>query len=163
MSLWKQSQFSHSTPLPPHITQESAIKLLHNHDELIRLNPLIVDYKPAQMPYHAPTDESHYTWYELTDRITYFPGLSRNVTYHAGFLDMPEGLQTHVFAPAGLEIRENWYISGPTEQSGGLTLCEDVDMNCNILLTSFVKKNLNASHATLTRRLLEANSSLSKE
>lgn len=110
------------------------------------------------MPDQAPEAESDFLWYELTDRITYFPGITRNVKYHAGFQDLPDGLRTHVFAPAGLEIRETWTIRHVIGNYG-LTLCEDVDMSCNILLTAFVKKNLDSSHATLTAKLIEADSS----
>ncbi|GAM86550.1 hypothetical protein ANO11243_045640 [Dothideomycetidae sp. 11243] len=159
MSLWKNTRFSLHTPLPPHISRAAAVQLLHKHEELLRLNPLIVDIKRSQRPDRAPEDESHYTWYELTDHITYFPGLSYDVPYHGGFLDTPDGLKTHVYAPAGLEIRERWSIARADDESGladgqSLVLIEDVDMSCNIFLTYFVRKNIEASHATLTRRLL---------
>ncbi|KAG8623190.1 hypothetical protein KVT40_008166 [Elsinoe batatas] len=172
--LSQRSQFTKITPLPPTLSRTAAVDLLHNHAEIIRLNPLIVDFKRIPKPERAPDDEAHYTWYEMTDKITYLPGLTRNVTYTGAFLDMPEGVKTHVYAPAGLEIRERWSVCDGSEavrkdDSGnagrsdsqssahghsGLILCEDIDMTCNILLAAFVKKQLHAAHAVLTRRLM---------
>ncbi|PNS17489.1 hypothetical protein CAC42_8032 [Sphaceloma murrayae] len=173
--LSQRSQFTKVTPLPPSVTRTQAVELLHNHAEIIQLNPLIIDFKSIPKPDEGPDDESHYTWYELTDKITYLPGYARNVTYRGAFLDTPEGVNTHVYAPAGLEIRERWYIcdssqvrssscsnsvaSENTDETsvhgnGGLVLCEDIDMTCNVLLVAFVKKQLMASHAVLTERLL---------
>ncbi|KAF4549032.1 Hypothetical protein D9617_24g017460 [Elsinoe fawcettii] len=172
--LSRRSQFTKTTPLPPTLSRADAVKLLHNHAEIIRLNPLVIDFKQISKPDEAPDDESHYIWYELTDKITYLPGFTRNVTYRGAFLDTPEGVNTHVYAPAGLEIRERWSVCDGSEAAtksdtitpdrngsdasehghSGLVLCEDVDMTCNILLAAFIKKQLSASHAVLTKRLM---------
>lgn len=78
------------------------------------------------------------------------------------------GLQTHCFAPAGLDIKGKWTVGGslpgePKEPSElglglpkhGLWLREDVDMRCNVLMTSFVKKTLKKAHSTLVARLVQ--------
>ena len=78
------------------------------------------------------------------------------------------GLQTHCFAPAGLDIKGKWTVGGslpgePKEPfelgiglpKHGLWLREDVDMKCNILMTSFVKKTLKKAHSTLVARLVQ--------
>jgi len=77
------------------------------------------------------------------------------------------GLQTHVYAPMGLDIKEKWTLGGnapgepvqPAEIGigapiSGLYLREDVEMKCNFLMTRFVKKTLKDSLATLVARLL---------
>ncbi|PSK56796.1 hypothetical protein B9Z65_6420 [Elsinoe australis] len=169
-SLSSRDQFTKETPLPSSISRKQAVGLLHNHAEIIRLNPLVVDFHPTSKPAEAPEDESHWTWYEITDKITYLPGVAQNVTYRGAFLDTPDGLHTHVYAPAGLEIRERWSVrdgseastsagcgaaDNPFQDNTGLVLCEDIDMTCNILLMAFVKKQLEGSHGVLTKRLLE--------
>jgi len=81
---------------------------------------------------------------------------------------LANGLQTHCFAPAGLDIKGKWTVGGseagePNEPSElglglpkrGLWLREDVDMRCNILMIGFVKKTLKKSHATLVARLVQ--------
>lgn len=77
-------------------------------------------------------------------------------------------MQSHVYAPLGLSIRNKWILGGtlPGEvresvEMGlgvpreGLWLREDVDMRCNILMTAFVRKTLKKAHHTLVARLVE--------
>lgn len=133
---------------------------------MIDLNPLVIDRKRQdKAPPFAGPEEYHATWYQITDNIKGLPGTT---TYHGCFHDLADGLQTHVYAPAGLDIRGKWQLGGtlpgePTQTvelglnipKQGLYLREDVDMKCNFLLTSFVKKTLKKSHAMLVARLLE--------
>lgn len=135
---------------------------------MIDLNPLVIHREPVKAPRFAPADEYFSTWYILRDKVQYIPGsdrLSGNVEYYACFHDLPHGLQTHVYAPLGLEIRNKWTLgeskAGEAVELGldipkqGLWLREDVDMRCNLLMTPFVKKTLKKAHATLVDRLLE--------
>jgi hypothetical protein len=90
--------------------------------------------------------------------------MTGDVTYTCAFHDLPNGLQTHCYAPAGLNIRDRWTIHGslpgeppqPVELGAprtGLYLQEDVDMRCNIVMAGFVRKTLQKSHAALVDRL----------
>lgn len=166
----KRSVFTSVTPLPHYITRETVIETLHQHAEMIELNPLVIKHERCKPPPNAPADEFHCIWYELTDKIHYLPGgiISGNVSYKACFHDLPRGLQTHVYAPTGLDIKEKWSVGGnmpgeprePLELGltdappEGLYLREDVDMRCNILTTSFVKKTLKKAHSVLVERLI---------
>lgn len=164
----KRSIYTIITPLPGTITRETAIATLHNHSEMIELNPLVIKHETCRPPPNAPPDEFHCTWYELTDKIQYMPGVKSNISYKACFHDLPRGIQTHVYAPAGLEIKEKWTIGGnapgeprETLELGlqgapreGLYLREDVDMRCNIVMTNFVKKTLKKAHSVLVDRLV---------
>lgn len=102
--------------------------------------------------------------------MSYLPGglASSSVSYHACFHDLPDGLQTHVYAPLGLDIRAKWSVGGslpgepkvPVELGigaprEGLYIREDVRMKCNIMMMSFVKKTFKESHAKLVDRLVE--------
>lgn len=138
---------------------------------MIELNPLVIHHDPCDPPPQAPADEAQNPWYEITDRISYLPwGLMQgNVTYKGGFHDLPRGIQSHVYAPMGLDIRSKWSVGGnmpgeprepvdpdlsdaPTE---GLYLREDVDMQCPFLVSGFVRSALTRSHSTLVERLAE--------
>lgn len=137
---------------------------------MIDLNPLVIDRFTVKAPSFATPEEYHATWYEIVDRITYLPGglAKGNVHYNACFHDLEEGLQTHVYAPMGLDIRSRWTMGGnlPGEPAApvemglgiprtGLYLREDVQMKCNIMMTSFVKKTLKKAHSSLVDRLVE--------
>lgn len=93
--------------------------------------------------------------------------MSGKVTYNACFHDLERGLQTHCYAPMGLNIKGKWTLGGslpgepiaPVELGlgaplQGLYLREDVDMKCNIMMTKFVKKTLKKAHSALVARLL---------
>ncbi len=164
--------FTTITPLPANIPRKLAIDLLQNHKEMIELNPLVIDTRPIKAPKDAPADEFFAVWHEMTDRVQYIPGMgklaSSKVTYKGVFHDMPWGLQTHIYAPLGLDIRDKWQIRGnqpgePREMRelgdkaphDGLYLREDVDMTCNRMMTAFVKKNLVTAHAVLVDRLMK--------
>jgi hypothetical protein len=113
-------------------------------------------------------DEFFCIWYELTDKIRYFPGISSNISYKACFHNLPAGLQTHVYAPTGLDIQGKWSVGGnmPGEQRQpielglanapreGLYLREDVNMRCNLFTSEFVKKTLTRAHELLVQRLV---------
>ncbi|KAK4251534.1 hypothetical protein C7999DRAFT_10723 [Corynascus novoguineensis] len=162
----KRSIFTTVTPLPAGISRQIVIDFLHDHEEMIDLNPLVKERHPIPPPGHASADEQLCQWYSLTDKISYFPGVAGDVTYSCAFNDLSNGVQTHCYAPAGLTIREKWSVGGslPGEPPQpielglqlppvGLYLREDVDMRCNVVMTGFVKKTLKKSHAALVERL----------
>lgn len=103
-----------------------------------------------------------------SDRVSYLPGVSGKVQYNACFHDLATGVQTHVYAPLGLDIKEKWSIGGslpgepvqPVElglgvPKQGLYLREDCDMRCNIVMTKFVRGTLTKAHKVLVDRLVE--------
>ena len=166
----KRTVFTTVTPLPPGITRETVLETLHNHVEMIDLNPLVTERHPIKPPPEATAEEFHAQWYSVTDKINYLPaGLySGAVTFSCCFHDLPDGLQTHIHAPMGLNIKGRWTLGGtlpgeprqPVElglgvPKTGLWLREDVDMKVNFMMTKFVKANTKKAHGTLVGRLIE--------
>jgi len=165
----KRTVFTTLTPLPAGITRETVMETLRAHTEMIDLNPLVEERHPIKPPPNATPEEYHCLWYSLTDRVQYLPGgiMSGKVSYNACFHDLENGLQTHCYAPMGLNIRGKWTLGGslpgepvvPVELGvgaplHGLWLREDVDMKCNIMMTNFVKKTLKKAHSHLVDRLV---------
>ncbi|KAK2589571.1 hypothetical protein QQS21_012749 [Conoideocrella luteorostrata] len=166
----KRTLFTSTTPLPRGLSREAAIAFLHDHVQMIDLNPLIKERHRIPPPPHSPDEELGCIWYSLTDKVSYLPGglASSEITYTCAFHDLSRGLQTHCYAPMGVETRSKWSIGGsmPGEPSepvelglgaptSGLYLREDVDLRCNILMAGFVKKTIKKSHSTLVDRLSE--------
>lgn len=166
----KRSVFTTVTPLPSGITRTTVLDLFHNHVAMIDLNPLVIERHPIEPPQHSSPEELSCIWYSLTDRIHYLPGgiADGQIDYTACFHDLKAGLQTHVFAPMGVEIKNKWTLGGnmPGEPrdvaelglgvpKDGLWIREDVDLRCNVLMTGFVKKTLKKAHASLVARLVE--------
>ncbi|KAI2471063.1 hypothetical protein F4781DRAFT_151074 [Annulohypoxylon bovei var. microspora] len=170
MAMSKRTTFTTISTLPPGITREVVINFLHNHVEMIDLNPLVIERHPIPPPPHATPEERRCIWWSLTDKISYLPGgvVSGDITYTAAFNDLANGVQTHIYAPMSTDIRERWSLNGtlPGEPSEpvelgigaprqGLYLREDVDLRCNFVMSSFVKKTLKKAHGTLVDKLLE--------
>lgn len=161
---------SRTSPLPATVTRDIALSLLHDHQSMIQLNPLVIEHHKCKPPKNASADEYNCTWYSLTDKISYLPGgmAKGHVTYNCCFHDLPMGIQTHCYAPMGLEIKEKWSVGGnmpgePREiqelglkgiPKEGLYIREDCDMVCNMLMTTYVKKTLKKAHSVLVERLL---------
>jgi hypothetical protein len=165
----KKTIFTTITPLPAGVSRETVLETLHDHLEMIDLNPSHEERHRIPPPPEATPEEYHCTWYQITDKVSYLPAgmYTGNVSFKACFHDLAYGLQTHVYAPMGLDIKEKWALGGslpgepvqPVEIGigvpiSGLYLREDVEMKCNFLMTKFVKKTLKQSLATLVARLV---------
>ncbi|MCJ1458242.1 hypothetical protein MMC28_008613 [Mycoblastus sanguinarius] len=166
----KKSHFTTVTALPAGITRETVLETLHNHVEMIDLNPLVTERHPIKAPQEASPEEFHSQWYSVTDKVNYLPGglYTGSVTFNGCFHDLPNGLQTHIYAPMGLDMKGRWTLGGslpgepiqPVElglgiPKTGLWLREDVTMKCNVVMTGFVKKTTKKAHNTLVQRLVE--------
>lgn len=178
----KRTVLTTTTTLPASISRETVIDTLHNHQEMIELNPLVVRYSRCQPVPSAPDEERtpDWIWYELTDRISFLPGkwFRRKVSYKGSFRDLPRGLRTHVYAPMGVDIQATWSVGGDKEGDGGadreegqasadatkmndgpddgqgVYLREEVDLRCPFWSAGFVKKTMRRSHGVLVDRLI---------
>jgi hypothetical protein len=161
--------FTTITPLPSNISRETVLSTLHDHLEMIDLNPSHTSRVPSKPPPSATPEEYHCQWYTITDTVAYLPAnlVTGTVSFSACFHDLANGLQTHCYAPMGLDIKEKWTIGGnaPGEPIApreiginapveGLYLREDVTMKCNFLMTKFVRKTLQESLKALVARLV---------
>lgn len=161
----KRTFFTTTTVLPPGVTRETVLEALHNHTTMVQMNPNNRAIVPCRTPSFATPEESTCIWYKITDRITYLPGISSDVPYYGCFNNLFDGMQSHIYAPLNLDLRNRWTLGGslPGEPRGpvefgapknGLYLKEDVEIRCNFLVTSFVKKELKAAHHQLVQRLI---------
>lgn len=166
----KRTLFTTVTPLPAGITRETVLETLHDHLEMIDLNPLVTERHPIRPPPEADAEEFHAQWYSVTDKVNYLPGglYSGAVSFNCCFHDLPNGLQTHIYAPMGLDMRGKWTVGGtlpgeprqPVEMGigipkTGLYLREDVNMKVNFVMTKFVKGTTKKTHGKLVQRLVE--------
>ncbi|KAF3912147.1 hypothetical protein ABW21_db0206068 [Orbilia brochopaga] len=164
----KRSVFTTVTPLPPTISRKTVIDFFHNHEAMIDLNPLVIERHRIKVPESASADEASCVWYSLTDKVHYLPGglAAGNISYTACFNDLPNGVQTHCRAPAGVDIRGIWSLRGSlpgepkepmelgiTVPKEGLYIREDVDLRCNFILSTFVRKTLKKAHTVLVERM----------
>jgi len=163
----KKTQFTTITALPQGISRETVLATLHHHLEMIDLNPSHEERRMIKPPPEASPEEYHCQWYQITDKVSYLPGIKGKVHFKACFHDLSMGVQIHVYAPMGLDIKEKWTLAGnlpnepvqPAEIGigapiSGLYLREDVEIKCNFLVTRFVRQTLKDALATLVARLV---------
>ena len=168
----KKTTYTNITPIPTYIPRQLALDILHSHGEVIELNPLVLSFEAIKAPRDAPADEFYATWYEITQRIQYIPGIGKlgsgTIKFKGCFHDMPWGLQTHTYAPASVDLRNKWQVCGSqpgeppeTREMGinapaeGLYLREDIEIKCNVTMIGFVKKELKAASKVLVERMLK--------
>ncbi|KAF2665740.1 hypothetical protein BT63DRAFT_428688 [Microthyrium microscopicum] len=170
--LRKKEVYTQITPINSLIPRQLAIDLLHSHGEIITINPLVLDYKQIKAPRDAEADEFYSTWYEITERVQFMPGIGKlgsgKISFKGCFHDMPWGIQTHMLIPMGIDMRNKWRICGnqpgePAEArelgigapANGLYLREDIEIKCNITMVSFVKSQMKAAAKTMVDRMLK--------
>ncbi|KAF2828649.1 hypothetical protein CC86DRAFT_368831 [Ophiobolus disseminans] len=168
----RKTTYTHITPIPSFIPRQLAIDMLQSHGEIIELNPLVTGFEAIKAPRNAPADEFYASWYEISQRVQFIPGIGKlgsgAIKFNGCFHDMPWGLQTHTYAPAGVDLRNKWQICGnqpgeppQTRELGlgappeGLYLREDIEIKCNLTMISFVKKELQAASKVLVDRLIK--------
>lgn len=162
----RRTAYTKITPLPSHIPRQLALDMLRSHGEVISINPLVTGHKPIPAPREAAADEFFAQWYEITEIITWGFGLKKKISFKGVFYDLPNGLQTHTYAPMGVDLRNKWTVRGnqpgePREPRElgietpmeGLYLREDVEITCNVALTSFVKKEMKAAAGVMVDRM----------
>ncbi|KAJ5835045.1 hypothetical protein N7447_001071 [Penicillium robsamsonii] len=160
------------TPIPSSVPRQLALDILHSHSEIITLNPLVISHQPVKAPRDAVADEYYSTWYEITERVQYLPGLGKmgsgKISFKGCFHNVEWGLETHMYAPMGIDLKSKWRIAGderdksePREEreasapQTGLYLREDIEIECNRTLISFVKTQLKAASKVLVDRLIK--------
>ena len=173
--LRKKELYTVITPIPSFIPRQLAIDILHSHSEIITLNPLVLGHKAIPAPRNAAADEYYSTWYEITERVQVIPGAgkfgSSKIQFNGCFHDMPWGVQTHIYAPMGIETRNRFRVGGnqpgePPEHpeigleelgvpKDGLYLREDIEIRCNISLVSFVKSQNKAASKEMVNRIIK--------
>ena len=172
----KKEVFTVITPIPGFIPRQLAIDILHSHSEVITLNPLVLEHKPISAPRDAQSDEFYSTWYEISERIQYIPGMGRmgsgTIKFNGCFHDMPWGLQTHIYAPMNVDLRNKYRIAGnqagfePPEApeiglkalgapADGLYLREDIEIKCNVAVISFVKSQMQKAGKEMVARIIK--------
>ena len=149
------------------IPRQLALDLLHSHEEIIRLNPLVTDTRKIETPSNAATDEYFAQWYEITEKITFIPGVKKTIKFKGCWYDQAWGAQTHSLMGSLFDLWCTYRIGGnqpgePREEKelgvnkplDGLYLREDIRIELHIPIpASFVKKEMQNSSATMMSRM----------
>ncbi|GAB7360023.1 hypothetical protein MBLNU230_g7547t1 [Neophaeotheca triangularis] len=168
-----------SQVLPPNTSREAAIRLLHDFDGVMRLNPDCKSTRPIEpkngMAKNAVDGQQ---FYEVEDAISFLPSAvwSGTCRYTAAFLRLKDGCDIVVYAPGGFTSVNHWRLvrdtnPGATQElekvpvrnmfGGGGTgesewRVEIVsDCRCSKVYASFVKGFIKNSHDQLEKSYIE--------
>ncbi|KAI0977547.1 hypothetical protein F4678DRAFT_477571 [Xylaria arbuscula] len=172
----KKVRYTIITPIPTFVPGRLAVEILHTHEEVISLNPLVLEYKKVKAPRFVATDEYFSTWYEIKQSVQYVPGLGKlgsgDVVFQGCFHDLSWGLQTHIYAPFNVELRNRYCIAGnqpgirPSEwqeiglaalgaPKEGFYLREDIEIQCNLAMIGHIKAQMKAASKKMVERIIK--------
>jgi hypothetical protein len=143
------TSFTHTvrTPIPALVTFDEVVRALHDHERFVRLNPLVKACPPVD-PARQP-DAEGFVAYAVVDQLAYVPW---DVKYTAWLADAPDGLQSKVAAPGGMDIEGVWRVV----REGDVVVLEEVaTVRCSPLVRWFVEKTIQDAHGQLHQRLLD--------
>ena len=177
MGILRQKEaFTLCASIPSFVPRQLALDVLHSHTDVLLANPLVVDSRPIPPPAHAAVDERACSWYEITQRIQYVPGLGSlgagKINFTGCFHDLPWGLQTHTYAPMAVDLRNTYRVAGslpglerrePRElgleavgaPSEGLYLRADIEIECSVGFTSFVRAQTKEAINKMVARMIK--------
>jgi len=115
--------YKSSTPLPPTVSINSALDLLHSFETVNSLNPDVRGQRPippptngAKKPTATPAPGSHQLgqtqYFEVEDDLPFIPKKlwSGGVKYQADFLPLQEGCDITIHAPGGFTSINHWRL-----------------------------------------------------
>lgn len=141
------------TTLPPGTSSKAAIRLLQNHEFVLRLDPEYVSHiqKPTPPLVQPHIDAKYYT---VTDHMTALPkGLyDSTVTFDAALTDTKNGTHWLIHGPLGYVQTTVWTIEGEEEE---LELVETAKIEAKLVLAGMIKKKILGNSPGIHRRFLE--------
>lgn len=114
--------FSHATatPLPPNLSIDEAINILHDFDTVIRFSPDCRGSKQIPHPTGPRTNgegknntsEAEVTYHEVEDGLPFIPKRlwSGGVHYHAEFTPVSDGCDITIHAPGNFNSTNYWRL-----------------------------------------------------
>lgn len=169
------------TNLPPHIEKEQVLALLHDHDKMITMNPLVTahhqepssfaeSFFKSEAPENRPSGSETIPIYSITDDMSsdgesqggsWRGGWAKRfipdtVTYNASMQNRTDGLLSITHAPMGVHSITTWLVKEAEDGNGGLLLEERGKVTSNRMLMSFIKTTLQESHEKLVRDFVAA-------
>lgn len=180
-----ETSFSHSSalPIPPNLSIENAVSILHDFETVIKFNPDTRGCKqiPSKNGYaktngNATVNEVQF--FEVEDDLPFIPKRlwAGGVKYRADFYPVADGCDITVHAPGGFNSTNHWRLLrdlNPEQAGDGLERVQSKDMlhadttgsgwyvqiisdaSCNKTFAGFVKGFLKNAQSQLQQNFIE--------
>lgn len=118
--------YTSASPIPPNLSTDSAISILHDFETVIRLSPDCKGCKPIPPPKNGYAKSNGagkgtvaagpMSYYEVEDDLPFMPRKmwSGGVKYTADFLPVDDGCDITVHAPGGFTSTNHWRLQRET-------------------------------------------------
>ncbi|KAK5113303.1 hypothetical protein LTR85_010920 [Meristemomyces frigidus] len=156
-----------TTPIPPDVSPETMIKLLHDHSFLITMSPIVTR--------HAPRDrEAGKITYDVWEDIDLLPfgWWKHEIHFTAAFEDKTDGEISWIEAPLGFNSKADYTVRSATDADheagvfgdadggrGSMVLEEAIETACSIVFKPFVEMTMvpvrRKMHAQVVERARE--------
>ena len=126
--------YASATPIPPSLSTDTAIEILHTFETVIKLSPDCRGCKQIPPPKNGYDKQAHkgpdMEYYEVEDDLPFIPRRlwSGGVKYTAEFLPVEDGCDIIVHAPAGFTSTNHWRVLRETAPLNEETIPEDREM-----------------------------------
>lgn len=141
------SSFSHSSaqPLSRAASDQIAIRLMHDVNAILHLNPDCKNIKLVSEPSASPQE------YKVEDSLAFVPKKlwSGGVWYTAFFQPVEDGCDIMIQAPGGFTSTNKWRLVRKPDGTRVISITSDA--KCSKTFSIFVKRFLESSHAQMQR------------
>jgi hypothetical protein len=143
------------TPVPEDIDAKAVIKAFHDHDFIIRMQPIVTRHEVRD----RDPDTGKLT-YDVWEHISLLPfGLwKREIQFTTAFTNKKDGTTTAIEAPMGFYSEATYTIKpGPTwdGEGGGWIIEESIESQCNVLLKWFIEGTMVPVRRKMHEQILE--------
>lgn len=181
-----ETSFSHTsaTPIPPNLSIENGISILHDFETVIKFSPDCMGCRPVEpkngyAKANGGDGAKEMQYYEVEDSLPFIPKRlwSGGVKYRAEFVPTQDGCDIIVHAPGGFNSTNRWRLVRdhlPEDGEGGLERVQSKDLlhadtagsgwyvrivseaACNRTYAAFVKGFLKNAHGQQQNSFIEA-------
>jgi len=169
-----------TTPIPTFLSDKDVITELHDHNNILTLQALIISHKEVDPETHHtvlsdpsfPADPAPVKCYEVTEGLIVIPGIGdwgkRFINFPAWFQDTPFGLHVRAHPPGGVMVRAEWRVEHAGSGGGGdgsdtdgveeqteFLLVEDLTVECASWMMPFVGMTVEGAHRNICWKLVE--------
>jgi len=142
---------------------QTALDILHDHEAMIQLNPLVtsvelddveyvdVAYESVKLGVSVPEAPATMQ-YKIVDKLPLPFGYAKDLVYHAALHNLPSGMESITNAGGGVAIYGGWSLEWDEANENVLKLVEKDQIMCNWFLSLYIKSTLGFSHKTLHER-----------
>lgn len=156
MGSWRTSfHIEVSTPVPEDIDAKAVINAFHDHDFIIRMQPIVTRHEVRD----RNPDTGKLT-YDVWENISLLPfGLwTHEIQFTCAFTDKKDGTTTAISAPMGFDSQATYTIKPGADWDGdghGWIIEESIESQCNVLLKWFIQGTMVPVRRKMHAQILE--------